>query len=330
MVFAKADSLESIRNEFNKDLSIIHERYNPVSFFKKLVIEDGYLTLSLKSEKNKSAIMLYKSEMIVELKRLKNMEKSYCAEYMYNRLILANTATDVKSELKVIKGLQKGFSNKINSQLVNIFPLWVNKFSDIFNYQFFSSKFAYDIVSLSGLSICPFCNEEKIRIVEGNVKKFRPALDHFYAESKYPYLAVTVSNLIPSGGRCNTAFKAATDMFDGYMNPLISGMNDVQVFDFTYNIIDNTVTFDINENDEFLLNKMLFELDAVYNTDEYKKKYLDFRYLYLYYKGLGITPPFYEDIKLMDSAFNISESKNYYTWPAKKFELDSISDIFKD
>ncbi|HGT2342730.1 TPA: hypothetical protein ACMX4R_000265 [Yersinia enterocolitica] len=329
IVFAKAEKLSSIKNEFNKDLSVINERYNPELFFKKLIIEEYYINLNISSKKNKDAMMGYKDSMIVELTRLEKIEKSYCANYFLGRLILANTADLVKKELKGIKGLQKGFSGEIKSHLKRIFPAWVSIFPEIFKYDLFSSKFGYNIVKLSGLSVCPFCNEEKITIVNGGNKRFRPALDHFYAKSKYPYLAVTLSNLIPIGGRCNTAFKSDIDMFDGYMNPLISGMNDIQVFDFNYNALNNSVALEIRETDDFVLNKILFELDGVYNSEEYKKKYIDFRYSYTFLKGLGITPPFYEDLELMDSTFNISKNKNYYTWPAKKFESDALDDIFK-
>ncbi|EPS9633664.1 Uncharacterised protein [Enterobacter hormaechei] len=330
IVFAKANSILKIKEEFTKDLSLISERYNPEVFFKKLIIDDSLVNINIQSTKNKQAILEYKNVMIVELTRLERIEKSYCASHFRNRLILASTASLVKKELKYIQKLKKGFPKEVKLIIDSLFPSWVSQFSDIFNYDLFSSKFGYDIVTSSGLLVCPFCNEEKINIVRGRTKNHRPALDHFYAKSKYPYLAVTLYNLIPIGGRCNTSFKSDIDMFDGYMNPLLTGVNDHQVFDFTYNVMDNSVNFKIKENDDFILNQMLFELDSVYDTEEYKKLYLDFRYSFTYHKGLGVEPPFYEDMKLMDSTFNISKNKNYHTWQAKKFETDALEDIFRD
>lgn len=330
IVFAKAKDLPLIKHQFSENLSIIDERYNPQLFFKKMMIDDYYLSLNLNSKNNKNKIMLYKNIMIVELTRLEKIEKSYFAGYFRDRLLLANTPVLVKKELKAIKSLKNGFTKELRFHFSSVFPKWVELIPDIFKYNLLSVKFGYDIVISSGLSICPFCNEEKIKVIKGNHRNFRPALDHFYAKSKYPYLGVSLYNLMPIGERCNSAFKSDADMFDGFMNPLISGMNENQVFDFTYNIISNSVDFEIIEDDDFLLNKMLFELDGVYNTNEYKRKYLDFRYLYIYFKGLRTPTPFYENSELMNSAFNISKSKGYNTWPAKKFELDALEDIFKN
>lgn len=329
IVFAEAEFLSTIKNEFTQKLSIISERFNPQEYFRDLIIDDYYLTVKLNTEKNKAAMMAYKNQMIVEMNRYEKCKKSYCAKYIIPTLIAANTPVLVRKVLRCINSLKSGFPKEIKEKLNVIFPSWVDVFPTIFKYELLSSKFGYEIVDSSGLQICPFCNEEKINVVIGQNKKFRPALDHFYAKSKYPYLAVTLSNLIPIGGRCNTAFKSDEDMFDGYMNPLISGMNDQQVFDFTYNAIEDTVSLEIKENDEFILNKMLFELNDVYDTDEYKNKYLEFNYLFKYHKGLGVSPPFYEDLKLMEATFNISEKKNYFTWSAKKFESDALDDIFK-
>ncbi|HEO9336923.1 hypothetical protein ED5_2270 [Enterobacter roggenkampii] len=329
IVFAKAEHLALIKNEFTRELPLISERYNPQVFFMDLKVDDFYLSLKLNSKTNKAAIMSYKSHMLVELKRFEITKKSRCANYIATNLLGANTPSLVRKCLVTVQALSKGFPKEIKNNFNVIFPSWVNKFPEIFNYALLSSKFGYDIVGSSGLKVCPFCNEEKINTVIGDNKNSRPALDHFYAKSKYPYLAVTLSNLIPIGGRCNTAFKSDEDMFDGFMNPLISGMNDKQLFDFTYNALENTVSLEIRESDEFILNKILFELNSVYNTDEYKGKYLDFKYLYDYHKGLGVSPPFYENAKLMASTFNVSDDKNYFTWPAKKFELDALDDIFK-
>jgi hypothetical protein len=44
-------------------------------------------------------------------------------------------------------------------------------------------------------------------------KKFRirPPLDHFLPRSAYPYLAVSLSNLVPSCAQCNSSIKSSSD-----------------------------------------------------------------------------------------------------------------------
>lgn len=58
--------------------------------------------------------------------------------------------------------------------------------------------------------MCPYCNRNYISVViddesEDEKKKFktRPPLDHFFNKSKYPFLAVSMRNLVPSCGVCN-------------------------------------------------------------------------------------------------------------------------------
>jgi len=60
---------------------------------------------------------------------------------------------------------------------------------------------------IEGLKIrtCPYCNRNYIFVVkkENNGKVVKPEIDHFYPKSKYPFLAVSFYNLIPSCGMCN-------------------------------------------------------------------------------------------------------------------------------
>jgi len=63
--------------------------------------------------------------------------------------------------------------------------------------------------------VCPYCNAEtvyayKVRVKEGDaayvVKK--SAFDHYFPKARYPFLAVSLYNLIPACTRCNTGFKS--------------------------------------------------------------------------------------------------------------------------
>ncbi|WP_338760641.1 hypothetical protein WAF17_13980 [Bernardetia sp. ABR2-2B] len=82
----------------------------------------------------------------------------------------------------------------------------------------YSSK---DIVESLNISVCPYCNRNYIKLVETERKvkeeievtkeekvKIRiDELDHFYPKKKYPFLAVSFYNLIPSCKTCNQTFK---------------------------------------------------------------------------------------------------------------------------
>lgn len=61
---------------------------------------------------------------------------------------------------------------------------------------------AYWLQRQLGVKVCPYCNRMYTTTLFGE-EKIRPDFDHFYPKSKYPYLAVSLFNLIPSCSMCN-------------------------------------------------------------------------------------------------------------------------------
>lgn len=72
-------------------------------------------------------------------------------------------------------------------------------------YKNFRDTQAAKIVSILGMSVCPYCNQNHLNIVhDKNGKlKFRGDLDHFYDKSTYPELMICLYNLIPVCHVCN-------------------------------------------------------------------------------------------------------------------------------
>ena len=64
----------------------------------------------------------------------------------------------------------------------------------------------FKLTQALGLKACPYCNEEEIIVWnfedEGLTIK-NSELDHFYPRELYPYLAISLYNLVPSGKICN-------------------------------------------------------------------------------------------------------------------------------
>lgn len=81
---------------------------------------------------------------------------------------------------------------------------------------------AYALVDKHKQRICPYCQMHHVsyHMGRGRAKalKLRPPLDHFYPQSKYPYLATSLFNLVPSCEQCNSRVKLALD-------PLQSGLS---------------------------------------------------------------------------------------------------------
>jgi len=100
-----------------------------------------------------------------------------------------------------------------------------------FDYDWFSSRTigwgAYELVKCYASRICPYCHAHHVnyhfepRGGQAKPFKFRPPLDHYLPKSKYPYLAVSLNNLIPCCVQCNSGVKISSDPFGkGLAHPL--------------------------------------------------------------------------------------------------------------
>ncbi len=110
----------------------------------------------------------------------------------------------------------------------------LNIINECFDYEWFSTQVdwgAYALVQAYNLRTCPYCQAnhvnlhiEKNRPRKGSPSfKLRPPLDHYLPRSLYPYLSVSVSNLIPCCTQCNSGVKTADDPLDkGIPHPLDS------------------------------------------------------------------------------------------------------------
>lgn len=76
------------------------------------------------------------------------------------------------------------------------------------HYKFPKNELIDDV----GADVCPYCNRTFIKHVKGRkidetgdeiVVELKAQLDHFYDKDKYPYLAVSRYNLVPSCPTCN-------------------------------------------------------------------------------------------------------------------------------
>ena len=82
----------------------------------------------------------------------------------------------------------------------------------IFCYESFSSRQIFKkIIWHMNVSVCPYCNRQYVTTLEND--NVRAQVDHYYAKSEYPYLALSINNLIPCCGVCNQ-MKGEADMQD--------------------------------------------------------------------------------------------------------------------
>jgi len=133
---------------------------------------------------------------------------------------------------------------------------------------------AYEFVSTLDLKTCPYCNRNYTFIVDEKSGKLRPEIDHFYPKSKYPFLAMSFYNLIPSCPICNHT-KSNKDRLD-LINPY-----NVKENDFKFSIIPNNIDFFNVENKKYNFNSFELELNGnksnieVFKLEELYKQHKD-------------------------------------------------------
>ncbi|RXI25287.1 HNH endonuclease [Aliarcobacter trophiarum] len=90
-----------------------------------------------------------------------------------------------------------------------------------------------ELIKYSDIFICPYCYRSYIGVIEeeDGKRNITPDLDHFYPKSKYPFLAVTLSNLVPSCLFCNQRAKNDIDFYKTSIYPP-NKIFDIIKFDF--------------------------------------------------------------------------------------------------
>jgi hypothetical protein len=112
--------------------------------------------------------------------------------------------------------------------------------SRVFNYDAFTNKDAigwnaYDLCKLANQTLCPYCHQSfAFTIQRGHRGRgFRPTIDHFYPKAEYPYLSLSLFNLVPSCYTCNASLKGSINF---HTNPHLHPFEDEEVIDFVFDL----------------------------------------------------------------------------------------------
>ncbi|QIL40617.1 hypothetical protein G7074_15895 [Pedobacter sp. HDW13] len=123
-------------------------------------------------------------------------------------------------------------------KLINPF---VKQLNSIFNYKWFNSNTnviysSYKLCQKLDRYTCTYCNRSYTSTVITEAKKtvIRPTLDHWFPESKFPLLAISFYNLIPSCSSCNSSVKGAgIQLLNKYIHPYVD-QTQSEDFEFDY------------------------------------------------------------------------------------------------
>lgn len=70
---------------------------------------------------------------------------------------------------------------------------------------------AYAYVMNLGMRVCPYCNRNYITPIYSHNGKARAELDHFFSKARYPYLSLSIYNLVPACAYCNSSLKGSEE-----------------------------------------------------------------------------------------------------------------------
>lgn len=118
--------------------------------------------------------------------------------------IIRYCSTDVNLDDKKIKKLLTGdFSTLKNAidQIGIIENSNINKQFERIYTNFCKRKFGRNWAQMIEVTVCPYCNRSYI--FTSSKSGTRPQYDHYFPKSKYPYLALSMYNLIPCCSVCN-------------------------------------------------------------------------------------------------------------------------------
>lgn len=266
----------------------------------------------------KSKQRLYE-QLIKTIKYEKKIKIKDILEY-----ILENLEDIVTGDLTTLEKIIEEFNKKFRSLYKKEKKKLIEKL-DIFlkEYKYFYTSpnwNAYIFLKELNISVCPYCNSQFIFVyekTEGKKGRTRGNLDHFFDKSTYPFLALSIYNLVPSCKVCNSDFKGRkkVDLTNNY-SPYEEGivelikikrnlyLQDRESFKTIGKINDNPVDyisvllglendfnicFDFSSASEDIQRKIkgnidVFQLEGIYNTfhKQYVQDIIKKNYIYNY------------------------------------------------
>lgn len=238
--------------------------------YKDKILEDiGYQKFSNKELKqfffieNKIYKKYSKNYIKHRLKEIKSEDKKKYSKdefnIFYNELVkdiefiegLNNKSKTVDPNLKIIKKeIEKNIDNGFNldqfvKNVAESLKKWIENYKSgyisINNYREYLNRCsektiqwsAYNFVFELGIKVCPYCNRQYISPIYSSKGKLRADLDHFYAKSKYPYLSMSIQNLIPCCKFCNSSLKGDKEFtFENNINPFDEDIDKYMYFNY--------------------------------------------------------------------------------------------------
>ncbi|VTR49147.1 HNH endonuclease [Sphingobacterium thalpophilum] len=251
---------EQLREEI-KYYQMVFLKQNPILKFHQTFLaclsysEDIYPKINRLAEKKEGVSTVLKNR------------KFYYNRFLYiiNKLQDTSLEIGIEKDKLTIGNIRLMYNNLQNFFEDNLNGLY-NRIKSVFNYDDFIKEkeewYAYTLTQQLGVNVCPYCNRNYIHTSINDHGKTRAELDHFYPKSKYPFLSISLYNLIPSCHVCNSNLKKARDF---YIEKHVHPYEDNYLNDFRFEIVylDDSINNVVPDEENFNI-----ELIALSSEDD--------------------------------------------------------------
>ncbi|MBE2975811.1 hypothetical protein [Priestia megaterium] len=273
--------LKSLKSEVKENITTHKQIYqNDKNYIDLLMYIEGKLDKILCGQLRelKEIIEYIEKNYYISTNKLSKIKEIKQKEITGDKTVyLENYIKEKNLELHLLKNDKtykyiKDFKEAIGD-LKRLWESYGDRLGEIFDYdEFIKHKGdwkAYDLVERLNISICPYCNRQYINTLIKDEKRARAVLDHFYAKSLYPYLALSLYNLIPCCHFCNSTFKGDKDFYNNEpIYPYEEGFSNDAKFETDF---ENQKLYDykylLGLSDNFKINIKVYSKD----TDKIKK-----------------------------------------------------------
>jgi hypothetical protein len=247
-------------------LKIKNHHFDTNLYYNNICIEEFFCKSTKKGAQNKNETIekIYSNNWLGNKK--KNLENIYLVlieknkdfKLVFENIKLKDLITSNPNELKsIVEKIEKNIT-KINNptKISNL----KNTIKDIFKYDGkFQPKIAFFFEKHLNPTTCYYCNIDYINVYEQeekNKKEFKNkfTLDHFIDKGDYPYLALSLFNLIPSCYTCNSKIKKSVKFYSNEKlkntNPFLETFNFHQKVKFKLLLDDSCKNLHIKSKDD--------------------------------------------------------------------------------
>ncbi|MCU0070056.1 hypothetical protein N8H71_00555 [Pseudomonas koreensis] len=328
MLTERPEVLENIAVGLFDKFPAIAERYCYSFLLERITLPEQARYLDLSSSVERAEFDRAIEETIDALETLTSEHSLHLTPHYLKLLGSSETRSKKRRYLCRLINAQKGKSPVTEADR-EIFPKWINDLVRCFDYEVVAGEFAQKIIDQLAVTVCPYCGIESVQsIPKINV---RPELDHFFPKSRFPFLAISLYNLMPAGWICNQRHKRNNSML-GRLNPYSIGFEHGTVFKFGFlpggDIRDNMSIEILPQACDLKDGHVkMFKLEALYDGTEDLREWLADKYeAHAWLKEVGRlgevdfgTHPYRSYIDLRRPVTKVR---------AQKFMVDALNDLF--